>query len=194
MDARTAILQRRSIRRFLPKAVPDEILTDLVDLARLHATGANSQPLRYAIISRKPMTDETFAHLKWAMFLPGFEIRKDQRPKAYIVLLRDENVSKSCGYDVGAASTNIMIAAESYGLATCCLASFSRGKLVEVLKLPPHLHPELVIAIGYPDQKSQAVPYAGSQKYYEAEDGSLQVPKHTLSEVLIFSDANQTEP
>lgn len=188
MDTRSAILQRRSIRRFLPRPVADEILTDLVNLARLHATGANSQPLRFAIISRKPMTDKTFSHLKWAMFLPDFEIREDQRPAAYIVLLRDETVSKSCSYDVGAASTTIMIAAENYGLATCALASFSREKLAETLNLPAHLHPELVIAVGYPDQKSHAIPYAGSKKYFEAEDGTLQVPKHSLEEVLFFSD------
>jgi len=188
MDARTAIRQRRTIRRFLPNPVASEILTDLVDLARLHATGANSQPLRYAIVSRKPLTDRTFSHLKWAMFLPGFEIREDQRPAAYIVLLRDETVSKSCGYDVGAASTNIMIAAESYGLASCALASFSREKLTADLNLPGHLHPELVIALGYPDQKSEVVPCCGSKKYYEAEDGTLQVPKHSLEEVLFFTD------
>ena len=41
-----------------------------------------------------------------------------------------------------------------------------------------------MIALGYPAQKSKAVPYAGDVKYYEDEAGELCVPKFSLEEVL----------
>ena len=42
------------------------------------------------------------------MYLPEYSIGSDERPAAYIILLRDERISKGCGYDIGAASTMVM--------------------------------------------------------------------------------------
>lgn len=188
MDTITAIRARRSIRRFLPKPVAAEQLLQLVELARLYAPGGNVQPLRYAIVAEKENTDRLFAGLKWAMYLPEFTVSEQQRPAAYIVLLRDDTVKKSCRFDLGAASTNIMLAAQSMGLATCCLASFSREDITELLGLGETLVPELVIALGYADQESRAVPFAGDHRYFETPDGALNVPKLSPEQVLVFSD------
>lgn len=190
MDVRSAILQRRSIRRFRPEPVPDAVLYELVELGRLYASGANLQPIRFAVVSRKPMTDQVFAQLKWAAYLPDFEIREDQKPAAYVILLRDEKVKKSCQFDVGAASTTVMLAAQARGLASCALASFHAGALSQLLALPEQLVPELVLALGYADQESCAVDYAGDVKYFE-QDGGLRVPKLTMGQALVFSDAVQ---
>ena len=188
MDTATAIRARRSIRRFLPKAVPAQYLRQLVELARLYAPGGNVQPLRYAIVAEKENTDRLFAGLKWAMYLPDFQIADTQRPAAYIVLLRDDAVKKNCQFDLGAASTNIMLAAQSMGLASCCLASFSREAVTEILGQEQTLVPELVIALGYADQESRAVAHTGDHRYFETEDGVLNVPKLSVEQVLVFAD------
>jgi len=188
MDTVSAIRARRSIRRFLPKPVPAGQLKELVELARLYAPGGNVQPLRYAIVQEKSNTDRLFAGLKWAMYLPDFAIAEDQRPSAYIVLLRDDRVKKNCQFDLGAAATNIMLAAQSMGLASCCLASFSRKGVSELLRQEEDLVPELVIALGYADQESRAVAHTGDDRYFETADGVLNVPKLSPEQVLIFSD------
>lgn len=51
MQVQEAIRTRRSIRRFQDRPVDGETLKKLVDLARLHASGGNMQPLRYAVIA-----------------------------------------------------------------------------------------------------------------------------------------------
>ena len=190
MDVRSAILKRRTIRRFQPTPIADEILQELVELGRYYASGANLQPIRFAIISRKPMTDQVFAQLKWAAYLPDFEIRADQKPAAYIVFLRDDDVKKNAQYDLGAASTTVMLAAEARGLSTCALGSFHAGKLTQLLGLAENLKPELVLALGYADQESEAVDYTGDVKYYE-EDGGLRVPKLTMDQVTVYRDTVQ---
>lgn len=50
LTTKEAIEQRRSIRKFKPDAVPDDILGKLLDAARLAPSGSNAQPWRFKII------------------------------------------------------------------------------------------------------------------------------------------------
>lgn len=188
MDVKTAILNRRSIRKFQPKTIEGNKLVQLVDLARFHATGGNTQPLSYAIVSKDPMKRQIFDLLAWAAYLPEYTCADAFQPAAYIVLLRDETKTKACMYDLGAASTTIMLAAEEMGLASCALAAFDPKKLKPVLELDENLHPDLVIALGYAAHESKAVAYNGSIKYYQDEDGNFCVPKKGLNDVLVYTD------
>lgn len=188
-DIRKAILHRRSIRKFEQKAVSTEILKDLVDMARMHASGGNLQPVRYGIISGKSMCSNVFPLLKWAAYLPEFNILPNEEPTAYIILFRDERVKKTCQFDIGAAATTIMLMAETYGLSTCCIGSFAAENLSDLLGLETELKPELIIALGYPAQKSRPVPCLdGDIRYKEAADGWLEVPKHPLEDVIVYND------
>ena len=189
MEIKDAILNRRSIRKFQQKTVSREILLDLVDMARMHASGNNLQPVRYAIISDPEMNSKIFSLTRWAGYLPDFKILPDEEPTAYIVLLRDSRVKKSCDFDIGAASTNIMLTALDYGLGTCCIGSFSRDRLTSLLDLQPELIPELIIALGYPAHASRAVSCVdGNIRYSQAEDSTFEVPKHSLKDVIVLSE------
>lgn len=188
MQTFDAMFQRRSIRKFRPEPVPYETLKSIVEISRLYPTGGNVQPVRFAILSTKTLTDALFADLRWAMYLPGYTIAEDERPTAYIVLLRDETILKKCDYDIGAASTMVMLAAADQGLSSCPIGNYHAGRLAQLLKLPENLKPELVIALGYPGQESRVVPMEDSIRYTQDEDGNFLVPKHRTEDVLVFSD------
>ena len=184
MDILTAIRQRRTIRRFENRPVTIQQIKDIVELARLYASGANLQPIRFIGVTDPELRDAIFKGLRWAAYLPGFEILPEHRPMGYVVLTCDSAKKNSCRFDLGAASTTLMLAAEGEGLATCALASFDREALMKDLQISENMEPLLVIALGYPAQKSKVVPYAGDVKYFEDENGELCVPKLSLEEVL----------
>jgi len=184
MDIKTAILQRRSIRRFQSIPVESGIITKLVDLSRFYASGANLQPIRYVGVNTQPLLERIFSTLRWAAYLPDFEIQNDQHPMAYVVLTCTPQAKKNSQFDVGAAATTLMLAAEGEGLSSCCLASFGTKELKEILELDEMTEPVLVIALGYPAQKSAAVDLTDDVKYYEDAEGSLCVPKRKLEDVL----------
>lgn len=186
MTTTNAMLQRRSIRKFLPREIPHSTLKEIVELARLYPSGGNLQPLRFAVLSAKKYTDALFEDLRWAMYLPDYAIAENERPTAYIVLLRDENIKKKCDYDVGAASTMVMLATTDRGLASCPIGNFHAGRLSALLQLPENLKPELVIALGYPAQESRVVPMGDSIRYTQDEQGNFLVPKWSTDEVLVF--------
>lgn len=179
---------RRSIRKFRPEPVSMDTLKEIVEVSRLYPSGGNLQPVRFAIVSAPELCDALFADLKWAMYLPGYTIGTTERPTAYIILLQDETVRKKCDYDIGAASTMVMLAAADKGLASCPIGNFSAGKLQALLKLPETLHPELVLALGYPAQESRVVPMADTVRYTQDESGNFLVPKWNTDEVLVFCE------
>ena len=188
MDVKNAIRNRRSIRRFQNKPIPAEALKELADLARLYASGGNMQPMKTAIISKQENVATVFSSLNWAMYLPGFVIREDQRPMAYLVLLGDKSIRTPYQFDLGAMATTVMLAAEDFGLSSCCLAIARKGIVRDLLKLPENMEPEVVVALGYADQRSSEVPFTENQKYTELENGDMQVPKRSLEETLIYQD------
>lgn len=183
-----AIAARRSIRKFRPEPVSRELLKELVEVTRLYPSGGNLQPVRFAIVTDPRLTDTIFPDLKWAMYLPGYTIGDDERPTAYAVLLRDSRVSKKCDYDVGAASALLMVAAADRGLGSCPIGNFTAAKLSALLGLEENLHPELVIALGYPAQESRPVPMEDTVRYRQDENGTFLVPKWNTEDVLVFAD------
>ena len=188
MQTFDAMIRRRSIRKFRPEAVSLDDLKKIVEISRLYPSGGNVQPIRFAILVRKDLCDAVFADTKWAMYLPGYSLADDERPTAYIALLRDETVSQKCDYDMGAASTMVMLSAADLGLASCPIGNFHRGRLAELLKLPETLHPELLIALGYPGQESRVVPMADTIRYCQDKQGDFLVPKWSADEITVFCE------
>ena len=64
---RELILKNRSCRRFQQDvAIDTESLRGLVDLARLSASGANLQPLKFMLVNDAETNAAVFSHLGWA--------------------------------------------------------------------------------------------------------------------------------
>ena len=191
MQTLDAMQLRRSIRKFRPEPIPAVQLKEIVEISRLYPSGGNLQPVRFAIVTSPELTDAIFSDLRWAMYLPDFIIEPNERPTAYIVLLRDTNISKKCDYDIGAASTMVMLAAADRGIGSCPIGNFTADKLNNLLHLPDMLNPELVIALGYPAHESRVVPMEDTIRYTKDEQGDFLVPKWSAEEVTVFTDIQE---
>lgn len=64
LKTREAIEKRRSIRRYKPDPIPDEIITALLEAARLAPSGCNAQPWRFKVVR----DDDTKRQLAKAAF------------------------------------------------------------------------------------------------------------------------------
>ena len=71
MSLQDLVLKNRSYRRFdQSQVITTDQLKKWVDLARITPSGANLQPLKYALVSGEEKSAEIFATLKWAGYLP----------------------------------------------------------------------------------------------------------------------------
>ena len=96
------IKKNRSFRKFYQDRVLDiETLIDLVDLARLSASAANLQPLRYILSVDSQKNFDIFSCLGWAAYLKDWNgPMEGERPSGYIIILSDfEKANDYVGYD-----------------------------------------------------------------------------------------------
>ncbi len=183
------ILKNRSYRRFYQEvAVEFETLKELVDLARLSASAANLQPLKY-ILSCEPQKNALiFSSLSWAGYLKNWAGPSEgERPSAYIVVLGDTEISSSFQYDAGIAAQSILLGVTEKGLGGCIIASVERDELRKSLKIPLRYEILLVIALGKPKEKVviEEVGKPGDIRYWRDNENVHHVPKRSLSEVII---------
>ncbi len=183
----------RSCRRFYEDHEVDlKTLEELVDLARLSASGANLQPLKYILTCRPALNAEIFGCLGWAAYLKDWSgPEPGERPAAYIVILGDNNISKDFGVDHGIAAQSILLGAREKGLAGCMLGSINRKDLRTLLDIPAHLKILLVLAIGKPREAVviETVGSDGNIRYWRDERSVHHVPKRSLSEIIVVSHA-----
>ena len=183
------VKENRSCRRFYQDhAVAPDILKEFVDLARMSASGANLQPLKYVLSCDPQKNAEIFSCLAWAGYLKDWPGPDDgERPSAYIVVLADTAISESAGCDHGIAAQTIMLAAREKGLAGCMLGSIDRKALRTSLNIPPQLKILLVLAIGKPKEQVvlETIDSSDSIKYWRDNDGVHHVPKRKLEDIIV---------
>lgn len=187
---RELVVKNRSIRRFdSSRAVSIHTLRELIDLARLSATGANRQPLRFIPVCEPEWVEKVFPALSWAAYLrdwPG--PAEGERPAAYIVILQDTEINKNPGVDHGIAAQSMLLGAVERGLGGCMIASIQRDDLRAALGIPARYDILLVVALGAPAEQVQIEPLGadGDIRYYRTPDGVHHVPKRALSDLILM--------
>ena len=183
------VKENRSCRRFYEDhAVELETLKEFVNLARMSASGANLQPLKYILSCDPQKNAEIFSCLAWAGYLkdwPGPE--EGERPAAYIVVLGDTSISESAGCDHGIAAQTILLGAREKGLAGCMLGSIDRNALRDSLNIPSQFKVLLVLAIGKPREQVvlETVGSDNSIRYWRDSEGVHHVPKRKLEDIIV---------
>ena len=183
------VKENRSCRRFYEDhAVEPETLKEFVNLARMSASGANLQPLKYILSCDSQKNAEIFSCLAWAGYLkdwPGPE--EGERPAAYIVILGDTSISESAGCDHGIAAQTILLSAREKGLAGCMLGSIDRNALRDSLNIPSQFKVLLVLAIGKPREQVilENVGSDNSIRYWRDNEGVHHVPKRKLEDIIV---------
>lgn len=186
---RDLVRANRSCRRFHQEVPIDrDTLVELVDLARLSASAANLQPLRYVLSCDSERNSLIFPHLGWAAYLkewPGPS--EGDRPSGYIVILEDSRVGHPMRCDHGIAAQTILLGAVERGMGGCMIGSVDKKGLCRALEIPEHLEVLLVLALGKPKETVvvETVGADGDVKYWRDSDGRHHVPKRPLAEIIV---------
>jgi len=186
------VKKNRSYRRFYENfTIERNTLEELVDLARLSASAANRQPLKYILSCDKNKNDLIFSTLAWAGYLkdwlgPG----EGERPSAYIVILYDTEINKNYWCDPGIAAQSILLGATEKGLGGCIFASVKRNELRSALKIDERYEILYVLAIGKPKEKVvlETVGTDGDIKYWRDSQEVHHVPKRALKDIILVSE------
>ncbi len=158
------IAHHRSIRKYLSKPIPDDILRQILEAGICASNTGNMQV--YSMIVTK---DETLRKQLWEV-----HFKQDMVLQAPVLITFCADVNrfnKWCrarkadpGYnnllwfcnaniDTILASQNVALAAESYGLGICYLGTttYNADQIIDILKLPEGVIPVTTLVVGYPD-------------------------------------------
>jgi len=179
---RDLIIKNRSYRRFHQDAkIEMQTLRELVDLARMSASGANFQPLKY-ILSCDAKKNAIIAPLIGL----GGNPPPEERPTAYVVILCDKTIREAPSCDHGIAAQSILLGAAEKGLGGCMVGNIKRDELRQALAIPAHLDVLLALAIGKPKETAVIEPIGkdGVKGYWD-DNKVRHVPKRSLDEIII---------
>jgi nitroreductase len=156
MDLMTALITRRSVRRFDPKPVPAELIETMLRAAMQAPSAANAQPWHFVVITDRLMLEkvtefhpaaESLHQATVAILICG-DSQLEKRPDRWIM-------------DCSAATQNILLAAHANELGAVWLGIHPDPIRIDgmrrLVKLPQHVHPLSLVAVGYPAQEMQAV-------------------------------------
>lgn len=145
LDALEAIRKRRSVRRYKPTPISNEVIEKLVDAGRWAPSAMNVQPWEFVAVT-DPETRRRIADITdYGKFIA-------EAPLCIAVLCKD---TKYYLEDGCAAAENILIAATALGLGTCWVAGDKKRYADEIRKLlgaPSGYKLVALISVGYPDE------------------------------------------
>jgi len=174
-----ALLGRRSVRSYLNREVPEEVIERVLEAARWAPTPHGRQPWRFAVLRRektktrlaKAMGEEWRANLEMdgqsaevvEKRLQGSRKRLLDAPVLVLLCLysedldvypdavRQQSETMMAVQSLGAAAENALLAAYSLGLDAgwVCAPLFCPEKVTEALGLDPRLIPHALLTLGY---------------------------------------------
>lgn len=154
MDVLEAIRRRRMHRTFADEPVSDDELEQLARAGARAPLAGNSATRRFIVVA-DPRIVATLREV-----MPSFI----SNARACIVVCTDLALSEQLmgerGRDVvsridaGTAAQTIALAAVELGLGVCFSQSSTEAAVREVLELPAHVRPDIVVAVGRPAPKA----------------------------------------
>jgi nitroreductase len=146
--------RRRSVRWFLPKPVPRELIDRAVAVAALSPSACNLQPFEFRVFDDAELTQEIASvptgtvgfgrNFPVIVVLVGTLCAWPSEPDRHLIYI-----------DASLAAMAFLFALEAQGLGSCCLnwpeLEPQERRMARLLRLEPDERIIMLIALGYPD-------------------------------------------
>ncbi len=162
MNAKEAILARRSIRKFKADKIDKELINELLEAGFAAPSACNKRPIDFFVVTN----EDKLAKLQGAGRFTDIS--------APLVIIVAGDMSRTLPrsfsdywiHDAGAATENILIRATSLGLGSLWCGVYLQKSLMdsikEILSLPENTVPFSMIKIGYANES--VPPHSGIDK------------------------------
>ena len=141
------IFNRRSIRSYENREVPEEVLTQILEAGRQAPSAANRQPIHFIVVKDNELK-KNFSSLQFNGFI--------KEAPLVIVGCADVNsllTGKWAVVDTAISMQSMVIAAWTLGVGSCWIGAFNEEKVKEALKIPEKWKIIALITLGYPAEQ-----------------------------------------
>ncbi|MBR9692039.1 hypothetical protein GOV06_04595 [Candidatus Woesearchaeota archaeon] len=155
MDVFKCIKTRRSVRKYLDKELPWDLVSKVIDAGRLAPSAGNLQNWKFIAVldkARRIKVAEACLQQTWMSKAP-----------VHIVVVSEPKVSERYYgtrgdrlYSVqncAVAAQNMLLRAHDLGLGACWVGAFDERMLGKAVRLPEGVRAQIVITLGFPAEK-----------------------------------------
>lgn len=142
----------RAVRHFLPDDVPQEVIDDLLTVARWSGSASNRQPWEVVIVRDRDLLRKLADLDGYAKHLAGAPLG------VVLVMSGEEGREDHESYDEGRLSERLMLAADAHGIGSCIgwLINDGQERARELLGIPAGRKVRTILSMGYPDEAARA--------------------------------------
>jgi nitroreductase len=167
------MLERRSIRKYEEKQIPEELLEPILE-AGLYAPSAGGRQTSFMVVCQDNTINQTLGKVKSAAFKGRYSTPDRYISKEQPSIADDPNIHDAFygaptvvtifspkdflfgGQDTACMAENMLLAAHSLGIASCFIGSAweafdcERGKeLLKKWEIPGNYHADVQVLLGY---------------------------------------------
>ncbi len=152
MKALETIFTRRSIRTFLKRPIPSDILETVLKAGMYAPSAGNQQPWQFIVVDERRLLERIMAAHPYAGML--------KTAPAAVLVCGDVSLEKFSGnwvIDCSAATQNILLAAHALGLGAVWVGVYPEDDRISAMRkifgLSENVRPHSLVPIGYTDYK-----------------------------------------
>lgn len=151
MDVFECVSTVSSIRSYVKKAVPDNIVREVLEAGRLASSAHNDQPRQFILVRDEDLLKGLEKYCISGRFVSEVDFA--------VVVVTDPS-SKWHEIDGTRAVQNMVLTAWSHKLGSCWIGRIEREGLMKYLDIPDNMYVLTVLPFGYFDERQ-----AGSVKH-----------------------------
>lgn len=149
-DTYDTIMGLRAIRSFRREPLAPADLERILEAARWTGSSKNRQNWSFVVISEQELLNE--------LALAGDFTEPIRSSVTTIAIVQEPGGYE---FDSGRVAQNMMLAAESIGVASCPITLHREGEAAATLGLPPTHRCRYAVAFGYPSEDASAARFGG---------------------------------
>ncbi len=159
------IRNRRSVREFQEKEIPEEIVDELIEALIWAPSAGNLQSRKFYFIFNQEIKEKLAEAALGQNFIkqaPLVIVGCTDDKIAFRYGERGKNLYSIC--DVAASIENLMLLATELGLGACWVGAFDEERVSRILNLPENLRPIVIVPMGYPAEKPRPPPRVSKEE------------------------------
>lgn len=140
--------RRYSCRKYDSRSVESEKLGLILEAGQIAPSAVNLQPWHFFVIQDSGELEKIYQtyHREWFRTAPCVIVICGDHSRSW----KRKDGKDHCDIDVAITTDHMTLQATELELATCWICNFDANKVREVLDLPDHLEPAVLLPVGYP--------------------------------------------
>lgn len=197
------IKNHRSIRSYLDKEIPQDILDEILESIHSMPSSINGQQISVIVIKdkeKKAKIAELAGGQVWIDKAPVFLVFVADFYKTHLAsekngisqVIHESSEGTMVGtFDSGLAMGGAIIAAESLGLGIVPIGGIRRDpeEMIKLLNLPKYTFPIAGLCIGYPENNSKQKPRLPKEAFIHLDSYNLENVKKSIDEYDIVMES-----